>query len=146
MIMGRNMTRWAEFKSLLKDKNFSKLKAFKFLINGFPQIWYPAGELAYNEECERCKIDYGNSDSLRCFRIVIWRELFHFIGGLFLGILTFIFAYRYIWPCAVFIIFIRKEINEDMKDQPDGFRIKNFLDALCWGLGALTFEFFWKLF
>ena len=135
--------RWQWVKDEWAAGNYSQ--AILTLMNGFPNMVYPGGEVAYDAMCADYEAKYGSADNLKAWKNVLWREMFHFLGGVSLGLLNLPFIIwaptwtTFIIPLIVQSAFLYKEIFLDgFKDR--GFLMpKDFLDAAMWGLGAFLF-------
>jgi hypothetical protein len=134
--------RWAAAKFLWNSGDW--LAAIILFLNGFPNMVYPGGESAYDIQLAAYESQYGSADDLRAWKIVYWRELWHFTGGLILGILnipiilTLPWEYSFILTTPLLGLFLAKEIYLDgFKDR--GYLMpKDFLDAFMWFLGSLS--------
>ena len=120
----------------------NKKQAVLTFINGFPNMVYPGGESAYDAMCAEYEKKYGSADDLRAWKNVCWRELWHFVGGVILGIPNIPIVLlgcpllAAILPSITLGAMGWKEITQDgLKDR--GYLMpKDFLDALMWALGA----------
>lgn len=122
----------------------NKLQAVLTFVNGFPNMAYPGGESAYDAMCADYEQKYGSADDLRAWKNVLWREMWHLAGGIILGLLNLPLILwapswcKWVIPAIVQVSFLYKEIALDGLRDRTFLMPKDFLDALMWGLGALS--------
>lgn len=144
---------WAENRKMLAVQRF---------LFSLPNFLFPGadeqgrrGAYGYDSCWKSCRDAFGvrGMNSIRCWRIYLWRELMHLIGGFLLSIplvlpLYFIFNfYLIMWfvPLLIAALALLKEILWDYKYEqaeiqqiygPQSYEMKNLIDVIFWFLGA----------
>lgn len=116
------------------------------LFNGLPNLMWPGGELAYNRMIKEARRKYGHPNDIRNWRMILWRELFHLVGGL--GVFGCLYGFYilleitlghdtalliYLWLSSFIAVwYIFKELILDVHDNGDEVFTKDFIDLLAW--------------
>lgn len=147
---------WAENRKLLAIQRF---------LFSLPNFFFPwadeqgrRGAYGYDHCWRKCRDHFGirGMNSIRCWRIYLWRELVHFLGGFFVSIplvlpLYFIFDFYLVMffvPLLIGALALLKEISWDYRYEqeeiekvygPQSYEMKNLVDVVFWFLGSFIF-------
>lgn len=117
-------------------------ESFFHLLDSIP-------ELAWNRVLSPVLGGYdGLKDHNPLSFVFYWREIWHLLGGILIGVLSsplFLFLPVLIAASlpvfAVAILIGAKEFVMDASEQPNGWDFKNVLDTLMWTSGAALISF-----
>lgn len=161
--------RYRVFKKRLEKKEY--LKAFLTLFNGLANITFPfrdsqgrIGVFSYDEFAKQCVNDFGSRgpNSIRCWRIYLWRQITHAFGGFLLSMIPSLILFLtldfYLWmylvPLVVGIIYVIKEYTDYAEEKAmiekeygaNAQEAKNFFDVVFWMIGASIMPAIFSLF
>ena len=91
----------------------------------------------------------GSQDHNLSSFVFYWREIFHLVGGMVVGLVFLpgqLLPINHLYPASfvvgvLTIIMALKEFLGDASEQPNGWDFKNIVDFVVWGAGCALIQF-----
>ena len=113
------------------SKDFwTKMRMLKLFIDHLPQWTYPSGI----DEYYRVAQSEGRENVLA--RHNLWRQVWHCIAGIVLGLFCALFTPHTLIALIVFGVALAKEVW-DATQSPRGWILKSTVDVFAWTFGGL---------